>query len=75
MLIKRWERLRGYEEWTSTVAIVQKSRLEEAGFGDVMSVCTIAWHDQQREPHSAEFEVVESSPLYQLCDGDTFPIR
>ena len=40
-----------------------------------MSICTIVWHDQRGEPHSAEFEVVEESPLYQLCDGDKLHIK
>ena len=75
MLIETWERLRGKVGWTSTVATVQSSILEDAGFGDVMSVCTIVWYDQRREPHSAEFEIVETSPLYQLCERDTLPIK
>src|SRR6202035_1860266 len=75
MLIKAWERLRGYETWTPTAATIQGSRLENAGFGDLLSVCTIVWHDQDRGLHTGEFEVVEGSQLYQLCEGDTVDIR
>ena len=75
MLIKAWERLHGYEKWIPTVATIQASRLEDAGFGDVMSICTIVWHDQRRRLHTAEFEVVETSPLYQLRENDTVEVR
>jgi hypothetical protein len=64
-----------YEKWTTTVATVQTSRVEDAGFGDVLSICTIVWQDQDRVLHTGEFEVVEGSPLYQLCEHDTVDIR
>lgn len=84
MLIEAWERLRGYDKWTTTIATVQASRLEGAGFGigdqtvreiAFQSVCNIVWKDRDRVPHSAEFEVFEESSLYQLCEGDTVDIR
>jgi hypothetical protein len=89
MLIEIWERFRGYDEWTPTVATVQSSILAPVGFGDLsegkggknelslgwQSVCKIVWQDQHRVQHTAAFEVFEESPLYQLCDGDTVGIR
>lgn len=88
MLIGVWERLRGYDKWTSTVANVQSSTLTPISFGDDskgaggsknvigwQSVCAISWEDQHQTRHTASFEVFEESPLYQLRDGDTVKIR
>ena len=75
MLTEAWERLRGFKNWTAADATIQTSRIEDAGFGDVLSICTIVWQDQDRVLHTGEFEVVEGSPLYQLCEHDTVEIR
>ena len=78
-----WEHLRGYHKWTPTRATVESSTPSGIEFGHNaskqsvawQSVCKIAWLDHHRLPHTAEFEVFEESPLYQLCDGDTVEIR
>jgi hypothetical protein len=88
MLIEIWERLHGYNNWTPTIATVQSSTLTPVRFGDATverggngqaiaweSMCKIAWDDQHRIRHTAEFEVFEESPLYQLTDRDTVSIR
>jgi len=38
-------------------------------------VCKIAWEDRHSIEHTAEFEVFEESPLYQLTERDTVKIR
>ena len=38
-------------------------------------MCRIVWQDRQGIQHTAEFEVFEESPLYQLADRDTVSIR
>jgi hypothetical protein len=83
VLIEVWEHLRGYSNWTPTKATVESSTPSGIEFGRNaakqsvawQSVCKIAWLDQNRIPHTAEFEAFEESPLYQLCDGDTVEIR
>jgi hypothetical protein len=88
MLIEIWENLRGYDKWTPTVATVQSSTLTPVQFGDVkegkdgneqaiawQSVCKIVWEDRHCIQHTAEFELFEESPLYQLTDRDTVSIR
>jgi hypothetical protein len=88
MLIEIWERLHGYNKWTPTLATVESSTLTPIRFGDDtagkdgkgraiawQSMCKIAWDDQDRTRHTAEFEVFEESALYQLTGGDTVTIR
>jgi hypothetical protein len=83
VLIEVWEHLRGYSNWTPTRATVESSTPSEIAFGRNaakqsvawQSVCKIGWLDQNRLPHTAEFEAFEESPLFQLCDGDTVEIR
>jgi hypothetical protein len=77
------EHLRGYRNWMPTRATVESSTISGIDFGKDdskqslawRSVCKIAWLDQDRVPHTAEFDAFEESPLYQLCDGDTIEIR
>jgi hypothetical protein len=86
--IEIWERLRGYNKWIPAVATVQSSTLAPIRFNDVEAgtdgnkqaiaweaVCKIVWDDRHCTRHTAEFEVFEESPLYQLTDGDTVSIR
>jgi hypothetical protein len=82
VLIEVWEHLRGYRKWTPITATVESSTLSGIEFGKDaakravawQSVCKIAWIDQDRLSHTAEFEVFEESPLYQLRDGDVIEI-
>jgi hypothetical protein len=69
MLIEIWERVRGYNEWTPTIATVQSSTVGS------QSVCKIVWEDQHCIQHTATFKAFEESPLYQLREGDTVSIR
>lgn len=83
VLIEVWEHLRGYRNWTPAMATVESSTLSPISIGEGaakqsvawQSVCKIAWLDQHGVPRTAEFEVFEESPLYQLCDGETIEIR
>jgi hypothetical protein len=86
MLIELWERLHGYDRWTSAVATVQSTKLSPVGeLGSdksnrppglgLKSVCKIRWKDQNQNEHTAAFQAFEESPLYQLPEGDTVNIR
>ena len=85
MLVEAWERLRGYDKWTMTVATVLSTELSrvDVGTGNSNSrvnvgwesVCKIRWQDNSQTEHTAVFEAYEESPLYQLCEGDVVNIR
>jgi hypothetical protein len=88
MLIELWERLRGYDKWVETDAKIQSSNLSEEQIAEVygrsgvyetvsewQSTNTIMWTDASGKEHSAEYEVDEDSPLFQLYDGQTVTIR
>jgi len=82
MLIEIWERLRGYDRWTQTNAVVCRSgteKVEQHGrqgtyftteAGDV-----IEWTDPTGEKQYADFNAPEGSKLFQLTTGDTVEIR
>ena len=82
MLIEIWERLRGYDKWIQTEATIKSSDLEEVEVGGANSryyidqpidewgsFCEIVWTDASGKLHTAEYEVSENSPLFQLYDG------
>lgn len=88
MLIEIWERLRGYDKWIQTEATIKSSDLEEVEVGGANSryyidqpidewgsFCEIVWTDASGKLHTAEYEVSENSPLFQLYDGQTIIIR
>jgi Protein of unknown function (DUF3592) len=85
MLIEAWERLRGYDKWTSTVATVLSTTLSRIDIGNDKSkspltvgwesVCRISWRDKSEIEHTSIFKAYEESPLYQLCEGDAVNIR
>ncbi|MDE3199472.1 MAG: DUF3592 domain-containing protein [Acidobacteriota bacterium] len=91
MLIELWEKLRGYDKWVETTAIIQSSRISEeqigtarVGFGNLsagdavtenVSSDAIAWKDHSGSLHNAQFKVDEDSPLFQLYDGQSVKIR
>jgi hypothetical protein len=88
MLIELWEKLRGYDKWTETTATIQSSKLAEEQIGEVYnrysenepvyeweSTNTLAWADASGNRHTAEYQVSEDSPLFQLYDGQTVTIR
>ena len=82
MLIELWEKLRGYDKWVQTEAVVCRSgseRVEHDGrygpyytneAGDV-----IEWTDPTGEKQYASFNAPEGSKLFQLVGGDTVQIR
>ena len=82
MLIEFWERLRGYDKWVRTDAVICRSGFEETEHkgrystyytteaGDV-----IEWTDQTGEKQYADFNAPEGSKLFQLTKGDAVEIR
>ena len=89
MLIEIWERLRGYDKWVQTEATVKSSNLTDFGFGSFRrdSACRLGLYDQWQSKsdfywidklgisHTSTFTVSERSPLFQLFEGQTIPIR
>jgi hypothetical protein len=83
MLIKFWERLRGSDRWIETTANFTTANLEKTTHVDKSgnvsstwgSLDTIAWTDRFGTEHSADFRVPDSSPIYQMIDGDKATIR
>ncbi len=82
MLIEIWERLRGYDKWVRTNAMVCRSATEKVEHysrggnyytdeaGDV-----IEWTDPTGEKQYADFNAPQGSKLFQLVQGDTVEIR
>ena len=85
MLLRYWERLRGYDRWPQVEGTIQSSRISEEGADQIRgngeqvyewrSTNVLVWKDLAGESHSAEFDVSEDSPLFQLYDGQTVPLR
>jgi hypothetical protein len=83
MLIELWERLRGYDKWVETDAMIESSDLvskgRRVGLGGVTpnlgSRVRIAWRSANGEKRTAEFNVDDESPLYQLVGAETVSIR
>ncbi len=82
MLIELWERLRGYDKWIETKAKVRSSteqKTEQYYRGRKYEIRSsddgLAWTDTQGVEHSANFDVPEDSPLYQLIGGESVTIR
>ena len=89
MLIEIWERLRGYDKWTQTEVTIKSSKLTDLGFGSYrkdsacrlglydqwQTKCEFEWIDVQGNSHTSSFTVSERSPLFQVIEGETIPIR
>jgi hypothetical protein len=89
MLTENWERLRGYDKWIQTEATILSSELTEPDAGlernekrsnlgspfQWHSTCTIGWTDVSGISHKGSYTVPELSPLFQLYQGQTVPIR
>jgi hypothetical protein len=78
MLIEIWERLRGYDKWISTDAIIESSRVtshhsRSVNFDD--SSDALMWTDRKGERHRDSINVRDDSPLYQLVEGATIQVR
>lgn len=84
-----WLRLRGYDKWIQTEAKILSSELTEPDAGlernekrsnlgsplQWHSTCTIGWTDTSGISHTGSYTISELSPLFQLYDGQTVPIR
>jgi uncharacterized protein DUF3592 len=83
MLIEIWERLRGYDKWTEAEVTIESSDLLSKGSRYGIGYATpklasreqIDWSDSEGRRRSAEFEVDDESPLYQLLGGERVTIR
>jgi hypothetical protein len=83
MLIELWERLRGYDKWVETDAIISSADMEEikhttrsgGTYSTYASGDVLSWTDQTGERQYADFKVSDSSPLYQLVGGESVRIR
>ena len=89
MLIEIWERLRGYDKWIQTEATIRSSDLKDLGFGSFrkdsarrlglydqwQSKSDFCWIDRSGNSHKGSFTVSERSPLFQVIEGETIPIR
>ena len=79
MLIEWWERLRGFDKWSETEAIIESSKVKwyrGSGAEEIdLSRNLIAWLDACGQKHKAQIKVHEGSPLFQLYEGKTLAIR
>ena len=82
MLIEIWERLRGYDKWVQTNAVVCRSGMEkvehQGRYGTYFTTeagDVIEWTDPTGEKQYADFNAPEGSKLFQLTTGDTVEIR
>ena len=84
MLLEYWEQLRGYDKWVQTQATIERSDVTKSPVADRSGHVVgytydagdvIRWTDQNGENQYATFEVEETSPLFQLIDGETVSIR
>jgi hypothetical protein len=83
MLIEILERLRGYDKWIETEARVDYAakirkalgkRFQESPDSRV-SGQLLVWKDQYNRTQWGTFITLDTSPLYQLLDGETITIR
>ena len=83
MLIEMWERLRGFDKWVEAEARIVSSEVEETEHSNRYGKITytyasgevLAWTDGSGKEQSASFKVPDSSPLYQMMDGQSLRIR
>ncbi len=81
MLIEFWERLRGYDKWPETEAtIISGDKVRRAlGVRDPklkhVSADLLMWRDQYARKQHGPFVTYDTSPLYQLLEGETILIR
>jgi hypothetical protein len=83
MLIEIWERLRGYDKWIPADAFVYSATEIRKKLGKRYQISPesqfsgelLVWLDDYEEVHVGTFVTHETSPLYQLLEGETIPIR
>jgi hypothetical protein len=82
MLIEIWERLRGYDKWVSVEAKVFSAAQIREKLGDGYQVSPtsrfsgdlLVWSDMEAEVHFGTFVNQDTSPLYQLLEGESIAI-
>jgi hypothetical protein len=82
MLIEIWERLRGYDKWIAVEAKVVSAAQIRRKLGKRYQVSPTSqlsgellfWKDMEGEPHFGAFVTHETSPLYQLLEGEPIAI-
>jgi hypothetical protein len=52
-----------------------KNKPSGAAIKEWRSTCSLAWSDAASQPHKAQFEVSDNSPLFQLYEGQAVTIR
>ena len=81
MSATNWK-LFGREKWVETEARVTESSIRDLGllvsrpkstYNDAL--VRIVWTDGRGVTHEGQFEAPEESPLFQLIEGDTLPIK
>jgi len=78
MWIEFWEKLRGYDQWTETKALVQAPAAAGRNESGNQSACDgdrLVWIDQHGNRRSASFIVPDDCTLYQKVAGDALSIR
>jgi hypothetical protein len=83
MLIELWERLRGYDKWQRIEATVRSSTVAEVEVGhhrdgspmmEWQNSCTLVWRGAKGGEQLDDFSVFQSSPLFQLYEGQKVTI-
>jgi hypothetical protein len=83
MLIEIWERLRGYDKWIETEAYVYSAAEIRKKLGKRCQVSPssqfsgelLVWMDDYEQARVSTFVTHETSPLYQLLEGESISIR
>jgi hypothetical protein len=82
MLIELWERLRGYDKWVEAEAAVVSGDKLRRQFGlpgrrreSQFSSDLLMWKDRLGEARYGVFINQDTSPLFQLLEGEKISIR
>jgi hypothetical protein len=82
MFIELWERLRGYDKWVEAQAVIVSGETLRRKFGlparrreSQFSSDLLMWKDQRGERRYGAFVNQDTSPLFQLLEGETVTIR
>lgn len=82
MLINLWEKIHGYDHWTSTEATIESSQMEDHVYTyrgqtshEYDSRDRLAWIDSEGNRHTGDCEIPDDSPLYQLIEQEKVAIR
>jgi hypothetical protein len=81
MLIEWWEKLRGYDKWPEAEAtIISGERIRRAlrmrgPKSTEVSADMLMWKDQYARKQYGPFVTYDTSPQYQVLEGETILIR